>query len=695
MSDMNYSLCATFPLRNRPDKFVFFRLADYNPETKEYSPVEPTEGSLESDPKIIGANPAEVVSNITQVRKWKFDEDYGYEKRRTISYTHEEVAFEIIYLPELHGVEYSDSAKIRKVLSEGFTLPANTCDDLLLVIGETGSRLAVVYCPKYKLKNSNGTYSIAGNISDMLHATHFLNEYDIRKTDLISTENLGITTVDGDDVEIRYFYRFTSLPESGNTFNLFGVDAYIPQYLSKYLRKQKDLAGLSNTDIRKVAELIQSILEDDTYASEFFAITGYDLDYIKSCLAQYDSTIYAGLLSDSDLDELVENCLYKSERIRTACLEAARVEWLASRDAEKDKVLASLASIKAEEEELSRKLQDKREAIGQQQGLCDELSSKIAEQQATLEKVKKDIADELQLFSENLAHSTALKTLLQVPANHTDISFPVFISTFDTAESDDSIIDFDDFEDALSENLELVGYHSPESVDIAQLVSFCMANKLPIITPGYSNSLAQCISATMGNDDLLTINLPSGQNCSNNLINQIDLYAATHSACVISITGIFDGYSLCIYNALINYLRNTTKPIILFASLDGINVSMIPSVIWDSAMFLDDDAVLGYAPTQTLQKYSFEAPVMRKFDKHDIQEARKNFKEFSDILSRRADIQLSMFAAYARLPLDKHWILLQQFCIQAISSGQQETIEDIIDKLQLADEVQERIKKYM
>ena len=92
MSDMNYSLCATFPLRNRPDKFVFFRLADFNPETGEYSSVEPTEGSFEIDPKIIGANPAEVVSNITQVRKWKFDEDYGYEKRRTISYTHEEVA---------------------------------------------------------------------------------------------------------------------------------------------------------------------------------------------------------------------------------------------------------------------------------------------------------------------------------------------------------------------------------------------------------------------------------------------------------------------------------------------------------------------------------------------------------------------------------------------------------------------------
>ena len=35
MSDMNYSLCATFPLRNRPDKFVFFRLADFNPETME------------------------------------------------------------------------------------------------------------------------------------------------------------------------------------------------------------------------------------------------------------------------------------------------------------------------------------------------------------------------------------------------------------------------------------------------------------------------------------------------------------------------------------------------------------------------------------------------------------------------------------------------------------------------------------
>ena len=117
MSDMNYSLCATFPLRNRPDKFVFFRLADYNPETREYSTVEPSDGTLEIDPKIIGANPADVASNITQIRKWKFDEDYGYDKRRTISYAYDEVSFEVIFLPELQGVEYSDTAKIRGVLT--------------------------------------------------------------------------------------------------------------------------------------------------------------------------------------------------------------------------------------------------------------------------------------------------------------------------------------------------------------------------------------------------------------------------------------------------------------------------------------------------------------------------------------------------------------------------------------------------
>ena len=695
MSDMNYSLCATFPLRNRPDKFVFFRLADYNPETREYSTVEPTDGTLEIDPKIIGANPADVASNITQIRKWKFDEDYGYDKRRTISYAYDEVAFEVIFLPELQGIEYSDTAKIRSILTDGFTLPENTCDDLLLAIGEAGSRLAVVYCPKYKLKNTNGTYCVASNLSDMLHATHFLNEYDIRKADLISTEHLGITTADGDDIAPRYFYRFTSLPENGNTFNLFGIDAYIPQYLTKYLRKQKDIAGLSHTDIRKVVDLIQSILADENYASEFFVITGYDMDYVKGCLSQYDSTIFSGLLSDSDIDELVETCLYKSERIRVACLDVARIEWLTSKNSEKDKILASIASCQNEAEELSKKLQKQRMEVSQQQVLSDDLAHQIDEQQATLVKVKEDIANELRLFSENLAHSTALKTILQAPTANSGITLPSFISTFDVKNSDETITDFDDFEDALSENLELVGYHSPESVDVAQLISFCIANKLPIITPGYHNSLAQCISATMGNSDLLTINLPSGQSSSTDLIKQIDLYVTSRPACAISITGVFDGYSLCIYNVLSNYLRNTNKPIVLLISLDGISASMLPSVLWDGAMFLDDDAILSYAATQVLQKYVFEEPAMRKYDKQDIQDARKIFKEFSAFISKRADILLSMFAAYARLPIDKHWILLQQLCLRAISSGQQENIIDLIDNLQITDEIRLRLKNYM
>jgi hypothetical protein len=199
----------------------------------------------------------------------------------------------------------------------------------------------------------------------------------------------------------------------------------------------------------------------------------------------------------------------------------------------------------------------------------------------------------------------------------------------------------------------------------------------------------------MGNNDLLTINLPSGQSCGMDLIKQMDLYVASRSACTISITGVFDGYSLCIYNVLSNYLRNSKKPIVLLISLDGISASMISPVLWDGAMFLDDDAILSYGTPHVLQKYIFEEPVMRKYDKQDIQEARKNFKEFSAFISKRSDIQLSMFAAYARLPINKHWILLQQFCLQAISSGQQENINELIDNLQLTDEIQQRLKKYM
>ena len=254
MSDMNYSLCAAYPLRNKPDKLMFFRLADYNAYSKEYMSVLREDWASEIEPKIIGAKPVEVRENLTEVRRWKYDEND--DRGHTFSFREDAAFYELLFPKELSGVSYSNTKTIREVLLSGFSVDAHTGSELLIVIGETASRYAAIHCSKNKLKSvGDGLYCFSDNITDVLHATHYLLEYDIKKTDVIDTADLGITTIDGVAAPTRYFFRFSELPQSNGKFRLFTVDTYIPQYISRYLRKNKEVAGIGNADIRKIADI--------------------------------------------------------------------------------------------------------------------------------------------------------------------------------------------------------------------------------------------------------------------------------------------------------------------------------------------------------------------------------------------------------------------------------------------------------
>ena len=221
MSNTNYSLCTTYPLRNKPDKMMFFRIMDYNIYNKEYIPILNTEWSNDGEPKIIGSNPIEVKEDITHLRRWHYSE---YEEGKTISYHEEGSVFEIIYLSELNGLSIRETEKIRKILLSGFNLPEYTASELLIVIGEEDQKYKVVHCLKGKLKcNREGAFHFSDNVTDMLHTTHFLNEYEISKTDVVNTENVDIKQANGGRYPTRFFYKYSDLPASTGIFNLFAV----------------------------------------------------------------------------------------------------------------------------------------------------------------------------------------------------------------------------------------------------------------------------------------------------------------------------------------------------------------------------------------------------------------------------------------------------------------------------------------
>lgn len=700
MSDMNYSLCAVYPLRNKPDKLMFFRLADYNAYSKEYMPVLREDWTSEIEPKIIGAKPVEVRENLTEVRRWEYDKDD--DRGRTISFREDASFYEFLFPKELSGVSYSDTKRIREVLLSGFSVDANTGSELLIAIGETTSRYAAIHCSKNKLKSvGDGVYCFSDNITDMLHATHFLLEYDIKKTDVIDTADIGITTIDGIAAPTRYFFRFSELPQSNGKFSLFAVDTYIPQYISRYLRKNKEVAGIGNADIRKIADAIQMILENREYMVEYFATTGYTQAQLEDQLSNYSADILSGLLSDHEIDEAIRTTLFNSERIRSLCLDAARTEWLHAKSEEKQRILDEIARLGEEQNQLKLANTDAAARAQLLEERQEKLDSNIADKTAELKKVQADIQEELRQFSENVAHNVALATVVQAYStlvtktqNETETGL-IIMNSFNVVGVEEELGRKADFEEALSENLEEIGYGAEDSVDISQLLSFCIGNKLPLIVSNDGEQLANAVSAVFGMSQTGIVNIPSGFTDVEGLRGELTRAIAEHSAVVFYVTGAFDGYSAGLFNTLRFVAKESSSPLLFVMSLDGLDTNMLSRSVWESAMFLDDNSVIQYAGEPVLSMYESVCAFNSVYIEKEIKEKLKELKPFADLIDKRACIQLAKLLADTNESINNSAIGLQQLLIFAQVKGNVDSVGEILKNIQISDKAKRLIKDYL
>lgn len=698
MSSMNYSLCAAYPLRSKPDKLMLFRLADYNIYSREYMPVLYTDWATETDPKIIGAKPIDVYRNLTEVRKWDYDDD---DRSRTFSHRADVAFFEIVFPKELRGINYSETKYIREILLTGFSLEENVSSDLMIVIGETASRYAVIYCKKSKLKMyADGRYAFSDNITDVLHATHFLQEYDILKTDIIDTADTGIILPDGTAAPIRYFYRFSELPPSIGQFQLFTLDAYIPQFISRYLRKNKDLAGIGNADIRRVTDTIQTILSNREYISDYFSITGYTQEHLCEQLSKYSADIIADIFSDEELDNAIRTTLLRSEKIKMRCFSIARDQWLQEHDEERIAVVEELSKLSESRVNLEQQYKNLSDQVAAQQSLMEELEANISQKKAEEKKIQSDIEEELRHFSENIIHSITISSIAQTTIAQGVDKFdnkPSLVKTnsFEVIGADDEIESKADFEECLSENLETLGYSAEDAVDLSQLITFCICNKLPLVIKNDGESITNAVSAMFGLSQTGIINLPSGFIDLDHLHAQIEQAVNIHAVAAIYVTGVFEGYSLSVYNSLKHFIKSHTAPIFVAIALDGIAPEMLPCTIWESAMYLNDDNIFQYAESAPLAMYESIPDINTSYAVKEIKGKLKELKPFMRFINRRFCIQLAKLMVDFNVTVTENAIILQQLFLLASSQDDIEKLNEVLKNYTISDKSKRLILKYM
>ena len=262
------SLCISYPSWGDPERQMLFRIADYYPEEDTMYSVPFDAPEYADEAKRIGFHPRDAYPYMAELREWEYAVD---DSNKTYSYLYSRNIYEIVFLPELETVEYTNASAIRKVLTSGFTLDESVSENLLLVIGRTETHYAVLQCRKKDLRRVNdNVYSFASDIRDMIHAMHYLREYDIIDSQIIGTDNQYISLTNG-RAATRYFYNSTTLPESIGIFHIVDFSKYIPLFITNYIKKNKEAAQFSSSEIRKITDLLGVIFADQKHREDFFS----------------------------------------------------------------------------------------------------------------------------------------------------------------------------------------------------------------------------------------------------------------------------------------------------------------------------------------------------------------------------------------------------------------------------------------
>ena len=676
MTDHKISLCLAYPHYSNPDSHILFRIADYSlEEDRLYSVVFHDEDFMET-PRRIGANPKDIHPGMTALRAWEFDSDNS---GKTRSYNYDGNIYEIVFPKELNNIEYSDVKGIRAVLCDGFSMDNSVSDNILISVGKQGSHNAVLFCRKRDLKKiGENMYAISSDTRDMLHSVHCLDEFDIVDGDIINSSNNNISLPNGLKAPVRYFYRSTVLPEPVGIFHPIDFGKYVPTFVSNYIKKNKATLLFSLNDIRKITDVLEAVLNDQEYINEFFKITGYTSKQLEDLLLKHRQTIVASLLGDSAIDSILRKCLFEDTSMYERCVELVRKTWLAEQTEEQQQILSHLEQLKKQRSEIEADLVTKKQ---QKEEICTEITvaeKSLASKKDELKRIQSDIETELKDFADNIVHSTAVCAVVQgvnnshaiCSGNNTDI-----ITISPRVSGEPEFLDsYDDFQEGLADNLIAIGYEDTVADEMAQLISFGISARCPILLTANEDAIAECV-ASMFASSVTVVNIGTTSNAS----EYIPLIKESNNA-VVLINGAFSGFSVEHYNE-IRY-RLTNEGFVTLFSVSDSSLELIPQSILDKSMCLECGYRFNYKAIKQLDNYCIDRSVFSKsYDEDEVIKQRKKLNAFVDsgIINAVTASTYSRFMVDISCNISKDWLLLYQLCLHAKANYKVDFMRDWLE----------------
>lgn len=540
------------------------------------------------------------------------------------------------------------------------------CNKLLFVY-EADATLYGFLCSSADFEYTNDRLALKSNI-------YTLPQYCINIADTIELTGIKI-------------YKYVSLGLPQSVFQVCNpYEAVKSLILSRITNAALREYELSKKEVQRCRNFLkaiptQTIIQELTLAYNCSNETAQE--YIDDFISLADT-----YLSSADLDTaIISRAIQGNAELLGLCKQQLTDEWenenqqqLANAESKLNEVLSlverkqnEIKQLADDKERLSAEMKQLQDTLSQREQLASDVEMKISMQ---IEKAKQNAAE----FISNMAFVAPLSSPVDSNVKQLSNQLSIFNSQIDCVQ-DGEIDDIDTFEDEFSENLTQVGYADEQSIEISQAISFGIFEEAPLVISENAKLIAQCLAAILNGGTVSEVFIPINGISIEELSAAINDNVSKASPMVCLIHGIFDSYSMNLFNALSNIMQNWNDVIVLL-SLEGTPSKMIMPGVWNRAIFIDGDS--GFEKKSIVPLHSFT--VLDSLDLHDrtidmkskgYKDAKKTIKLFTEILSNK---QISMYSRYLSIyntSLNDSDLILSQLIATARSIGNLDRLKEL------------------
>ena len=506
---------------------------------------------------------------------------------------------------------------------------------------------------------------IIGNKAKISKSVVKLRHYTLRMEDIIN--------IDG----IRVFRKISlGRPES-----LYHVRKPCDVVKDKLIARISFREGFTKSDIKTIKNYLKNFLPE-TLVQEVANAYGCSEEQATEYVNNFTNNVHK-YLDSSDLDmNIISFALEKNANLVERCKEQISKEWKQENEKKINEELERLKDIESTKNSIKKDVSilenNKKNLVSQ----IEKIKSEISKKEKLAEDVEKQIDKRICDARQNAADFISQMAFVpSVSISSSDTKhLPIFMSTIQSEFMGSDIEDLDDFENELHENFVISGYEDGIATNMAYAISFSICNRIPVIIRENSTEISRCVASLINADGLYEVFVPIEGISIEQLFETIFVYE-TDQPRVFLIHGVFDGYNLNIFNALVNRLKNHKGNIFVFLSIEGLSVKMLPPDVWNRAFYVDGDE--GLKNLVKGKTHSFNVTIEYKYSSIDNEDFRRKKEKLSAFSKVIGYMQMNLYAMYLscfKVDLDKCDTILNQIIANACSSDSEELLQSLFNE---------------